>query len=186
MTHWYAFRTKGQREVPTVHALRRHGFTCRVMCKPDWRKKTRHHKVKSVLGPQPLPKWRPYIFLQVGDEDWFRLNSEELRIFAPCWPVGINSSVPRPLSAAGVELIHQSHKKAFPDSDWENFSDLPEPEDVLPPIDFGEGDSISVVDGVFRGYEGEVVKLTGKHARVLSPFFACPVDIPLDQIVKAA
>ncbi len=168
MTAWYCFRTRMNREVRTVHALRAAGFDVILLMRPEFKRAHTKHHHPSVLKREPLPALQPYIFIDMSAPDaWPRLAEEGL-----VKAVGIEGAPPQPLSRAGVKFIHQSHKALFQDRDWPRFSQLPpEPAWDVSRVEFSPGDVVSVRGGPFTGFEGRCVDIAGDAAKVLIPLF---------------
>lgn len=167
---WYAFRTEPQKEFAAQEIVNRHGY--RAIVPYEWRmvRRSRHVKKKTYNVYQHLIG---YVFVEFKHPpNWYEMFS--MRCLKSVVGFG---GVPMPIPQAGIDRLVSLTNMHVPHVHSRNTRRA----------SFMPGDTARIADGPFKGLEGRVEAVKGKHARMAFEMLGCvrEVDVPIETMEAA-
>jgi transcription antitermination factor NusG len=184
---WYGITTRAGAEFAVEAMLERSGLVALVPMRKVFRKVNRYAKRKQAVAFPIMPRY-VIIGFAMSEMVWSTATGQfeapwrqrVLDLPIPVVPVGIEEETPWRMDGVKVaEFLKRNGQITA--ADVERY--------MRTHGEFGEGDTVDIIEGPFSGYSGKVHVISGAEAKVLLPLFGNAeqdVRVPLANLEKSA
>ena len=175
--NWFAFTVMPQKEYTAADIMRSWGIATYIPSETRWRASNKYTKARTLKQDQVFPAVPGYLFAGFpGDPPWYRLGNFPL-------VTGVLGRKDTP-----HHIVAETLRDFFAAYSNGSLRAPSAQRHMRTRGEFAKGDTVDVLDGVFRDARVPVIEIKGHMATVLMPLFGSEqeVDLPLETMAKSA